>query len=187
MNFSHFHLRILRICRIVRTHRQRKQLFQTVDHNGRIKHKVDLDHLHLGLDNRSQTIEEIMHLDIDLEKQTRKIDFLLSSRKLTGLTPAQRSQSSQTQNSQSRPFYNSGMERLRSQNSLFNSEESRAYRERQNSRDRNYDSRQNQRERGFSPGRSAYQNSSQERESSYRYNQIMIGIEAQAEREISDN
>ncbi len=73
------------------------------------------------------------------------------SQTFTGLTPAQRSQSSQTQNSQSRPFYNSGMERLRSQNSLFNSGESRAYRERErerdNSRDRNYDSRQNQRER----------------------------------------
>ncbi len=85
--------------------------------------------------------------------------------------PAQRSQSSQAQNSQNRPFYNSGMERLRSQNSLFNSGESRSYRERENSRDRNYDSRQNQRERGFSPGRPAYRNSSQERESSYRYNQ----------------
>ncbi len=55
------------------------------------------------------------------------------------------------QNPQSRPFYNSGMERLRSQNSLFNSGHSRNFRERENSRDRNYDSRQNQRERGFHP------------------------------------
>jgi hypothetical protein len=39
------------------------------------------------------------------------------------------------------------MERLRSQNLLFNSGESHNYRERENSRDRNYDSRQNQRER----------------------------------------
>jgi hypothetical protein len=73
------------------------------------------------------------------------------SQTFTGLTPAQRSQSSQTQNPQSRPFYNSGMERLRSQNSLFNSGDSRNFRERENSRDRNYDSRQSQRERGFSP------------------------------------
>jgi hypothetical protein len=72
-------------------------------------------------------------------------------------------------NQQGRSFYNSGMERLRSQNSLFNSGESRNYRERENSRDRNYDSRQNQRERGFSPGRSFYRNSSQDRENSYRY------------------
>ncbi len=93
------------------------------------------------------------------------------SQTFTGLTPAQRSQNSQTQNSQGRSFYNSGMERLRSQNSLFNSGENRAYRERENSRDRNYDSRQNQRERGFSPGRSAYRNSSQERENNYRYTQ----------------
>ena len=97
------------------------------------------------------------------------------SQTFTGLTPAQRSQSSQAQNSQSRSFYNSGMERLRSQNSLFNSGESRAYREkereRDTSRDRNYDSRQNQRERGFSPGRSAYRSFSQERENGYRYNQ----------------
>jgi len=97
------------------------------------------------------------------------------SQTYAGLTPAQRSQSSQPQNSQSRNFYNSGMERLRSQNSLFNSGESRGYREkereRDNSRDRNYDSRQNQRERGFSPGRPAYRSFSQERENSYRYNQ----------------
>ncbi len=64
-------------------YRQRKQPFQTLDHNGRIKHKADLDHLHLGLDNRSQTIEEITHLDLDPEKQTRKIDFLHSNRKLS--------------------------------------------------------------------------------------------------------
>jgi hypothetical protein len=61
--------------------------------------------------------------------------------------PAQRSQSSQTQNPQSRSSYNSGMERLKSQNLLFNSGESRNFRERESSRDRNYDSRQNQRER----------------------------------------
>ncbi len=83
------------------------------------------------------------------------------------------------------------MERLRSQNSLFNSGESRAYRERENSRDRNYDSRQNQRERGFSPGRSAYRNSSQERENNYATTRVialvMIEIEVQAEREISDS
>ncbi len=96
------------------------------------------------------------------------------------------------QSSQSRPFYNSGMERLRSQNSLFNSGESRAYRERENSRDRNYDSRQNQRERGFSPGRSAYRNSSQDRENNYRYNQNYRpsydrNRSASREREISDS
>ncbi len=79
MNFLHFHLRILRIRRIARTHRQRKQPFQTLDRNDRIKHKADVDHLHLG---RSQTIEEITHLDLDPEKQTRKIDFPHSSRKL---------------------------------------------------------------------------------------------------------
>ena len=52
-----------------------------LDHNGRIKHRVDLDHLRLGLDSRSQTIGEITHLDPDREKQTRKIDFPRSSRK----------------------------------------------------------------------------------------------------------
>jgi hypothetical protein len=93
------------------------------------------------------------------------------SQTFTGLTPAQRSQSSQSQNSQSRPFYNSGMERLRSQNSLFKSGELRSFRERENSQDRNYYSRQNQRERGFSPGRPVYRNSSQDRENSYRYDQ----------------
>jgi len=82
MNFSHFLLRILRIRRIARTHRQRKLLFQTLDHNGRIKHRVDLDHLHLGLDSHSQTTGEITHLDLDLEIRTRKIDFPRSSRKL---------------------------------------------------------------------------------------------------------
>ncbi len=94
---------------------------------------------------------------------------LQQSQTFTGVTPAQRSQSSQTQNPQSRPFYNSGMERLRSQNSLFNSGDSRNLRERENSRDRNYDSRQNQRERGFSPSRSFYRSSSQDRENSYHY------------------
>ena len=82
MNFSHFHLRILRIRRTARTHRQRKLPFQMLDHNGRIKHKVDLDHLHLGLDNHSQTIGEITHLDLDLGRRTHKIDFPRSSRKL---------------------------------------------------------------------------------------------------------
>ncbi len=81
MNFSHFHLRILKICRTARMHRSRKQPFQMLDHNGHIKHKVDLDHLHPGLDNRSQMTEEIMLLDLDWEKQTRKIDFLHSNRK----------------------------------------------------------------------------------------------------------
>ena len=81
MNSSHFLLRILRIRRTARMHRQRKLPFQTLDHNGRIKHKVDLDHLHLGLDSRNRTTEEIMHLDPDQEEQTRKIDFLRSSRK----------------------------------------------------------------------------------------------------------
>ncbi len=83
MNFSHFLLRILRIRRIARTHRQRKLSFQMLDHNGRIKHKVDPDHLHLGLDSHNQTIGEITHLHPDREKQTRKIDFPRSSRKLS--------------------------------------------------------------------------------------------------------
>jgi hypothetical protein len=95
------------------------------------------------------------------------------SQTFTGLILAQRSQSSQPQNQQGRSFFNSSMERLKSQNLLFNSGESRNYREREreNSRDRNYDSRQNQRERerDFSPRRCFYRNSSQDRENDYRY------------------
>ena len=64
-------------------HRQRKLPFQTLDHNGRIKHRVDLDHPHLGLDSRSQMIGEITHLDPGQETQTRKIDFPHSSRKFS--------------------------------------------------------------------------------------------------------
>jgi hypothetical protein len=171
MSFSPFQLRILRIRRIARTHCLCKQHIQTVDHNDHIRHKVDPDHPHPELDNLSQTqmIGEITFLDLDQEKRICKINFLRSSHKPSQVTPAQRSQSSQMQNLQSRPFYNSGMERLRSQNSLFNSGDSRNFRERENSRDRNYNSRQSQRERGFSPGRSIYRSSSQDRENSYRY------------------
>ncbi len=83
MNFSHFHLWIIRIRRIARTHRLHKQHFQILDLNGHIKLRVDLDHLHLDLDNLSQiqAIGEIRHSDLDLEKQIRKIDFLHSSHK----------------------------------------------------------------------------------------------------------
>ncbi len=85
MNVSHFHLRILRICGTAWTHCPRKQSFQTLDRNGHIRHKVDPDHLHLGLDNHSQIqmIEEGMLIDLDQGKQTRKINFLHSSRKLS--------------------------------------------------------------------------------------------------------
>ena len=55
----------------------------TLDHNDHIRPRVDLDHLHLGLDSRSQTTGEITHLDPGLETQTRKIDFPHSSRKLS--------------------------------------------------------------------------------------------------------
>jgi len=54
-----------------------------LDHSDHIRHRVDLDHLHLGLDNHSQTKGEITHLDLDLEIQTRKIDFPHSSHKPT--------------------------------------------------------------------------------------------------------
>ncbi len=54
-----------------------------LDHKDRIKHKADPDNLHLGLDSHSQTIGEITHLDLDREKQTRKIDFPHSSRKFS--------------------------------------------------------------------------------------------------------
>jgi hypothetical protein len=83
MSFSLFQLQILRIRRITRTHHLRKQHFQTVDHKDHIKQQVDLDHPHLDLDNLSQTqmTEEIMRLDLDQEKRTRKIDFLHSNRK----------------------------------------------------------------------------------------------------------
>jgi hypothetical protein len=73
-----------------------------------------------------------------------------------GITPAQRSQNTNSQLQQNRSTHSSGVDKLRSQNLLFNSGESCNYRQREESRDRNYDSRHNNREREEFPSRDPF-------------------------------
>jgi predicted kinase len=93
-----------------------------------------------------------------------------ASQPFSGITPAQRVEPSATRSEEPNcSSYNSEIDRLRSQNSLFNSGEMRNYRDRQSSAECNYDNQQRYQSRSFSPRRPYNRDLSRDRQDNYYY------------------
>jgi hypothetical protein len=112
-----------------------------------------------------------------------------TSQPFSGITLVQRVEPSSTCSEETnRSSYNSGIDRLRSQNSHFNSGEIRNYRDRQSSAERNNNNQQRYQSRSFSPRRPYNRDLSRDRQDNYYYRQNPpTYVAAQAERERENN